>query len=72
MLGVVLAHAFGPLGLHRVEAYVDPRNEKSLRCLERAGFRREGVMRERWHVAGEARDDVVLGLLANEWAERPG
>ena len=68
-VSVVLSHAFGPLGLHRVEAYADPRNRASLRCLERAGFRREGVMRERWHVAGETRDDVVLSVLAHEWSD---
>jgi RimJ/RimL family protein N-acetyltransferase len=69
-LSVVLSHAFGPLGLHRVEAYADPQNDASLRCLARAGFRREGVMRERWHVAGQTRDDVVLGLLRHEWPPR--
>ena len=41
-VSVVLSHAFGPLGLHRVEAYADPRNRASLRCLERAGFRTRG------------------------------
>jgi RimJ/RimL family protein N-acetyltransferase len=71
-LGAVLTHAFGPLRLHRVEAYADPRNQASLRCLERAGFRREGVMRARWHVAGETRDDVVLSVLAHESGLDPG
>ena len=51
-----------------MEAYADPRNEASLRCLQRAGFRHEGVMRERWHVAGETRDDVVLSVLSHEWS----
>jgi len=59
--------AFGELGLHRLEADVDPRNEPSLRLLERLGFRREGLLRERYHVAGEVQDSVMLGLLAPEW-----
>src|SRR5262245_57479323 len=33
-LAAVLAHAFGPLGLHRVEADIDPRNAASIRALE--------------------------------------
>ena len=62
-------HAFGPLGLRRLEADVDPRNAASLRLLGRLGFRREGYQRERWRVAGGVQDSVLLGLLAHE---RPG
>ena len=35
--------------------------------LERMGFRREGLLRERWNVGGGIQDSVVLGLLAREW-----
>ena len=63
--------AFGPLRLHRLEADVDPRNERSLAVLERLGFRREGLLRERHIVAGEIQDSVMLGLLAREWTGRP-
>src|SRR6267142_3517470 len=37
-LQTLLAYAFGELGLHRIEADVDPRNEASIRTLERLGF----------------------------------
>lgn len=56
------------LGLRRIEADVDPNNSQSLRCLERIGFRREGFLRERWFVGGQAQDTVILGLLLREWA----
>ena len=59
-------HAFGALGLHRLEADVDPRNAASLRLLERLGFVREGYLRERYHVNGETQDSVLLGLLRRE------
>jgi RimJ/RimL family protein N-acetyltransferase len=61
-------HAFGALGLRRLEADVDPRNAGSLRSLKRLGFRREGLLRERWEVGGEITDSVLLGLLARDWA----
>lgn len=67
----VLDYAFGELALHRLEADVDPANEASLRSLERLGFKREGLLRERWEVAGEITDSVLLGLLAREWLDRP-
>ncbi len=58
--------AIGSLGLTRLEADVDPRNLASLRLLECLGFRREGLLRERWRVAGELQDSLLLGLLARE------
>ncbi|MCA9659597.1 MAG: GNAT family N-acetyltransferase [Myxococcales bacterium] len=65
-LAVLIDHAFGPLGLRRLEADVDPRNHRSLALLERHGFRREGYLRERWRVGGEVQDSALLGLLARE------
>lgn len=62
----LLDFAFGPLGLARMEADVDPRNERSLRLLERLGFVREGYARERWRVGGGVQDSVLLGLLPRE------
>lgn len=67
MLPVLVDFAFGPLSLHRLEADVDPRNSASLRTLARLGFRKEGYLRERYHVGGETQDSVLLGLLAAEW-----
>jgi RimJ/RimL family protein N-acetyltransferase len=66
-LPALLAFAFETLALHRLEADVDPRNARSIRVLERAGFRREGFMRERYHLAGEVQDAVMYGLLRHEW-----
>jgi RimJ/RimL family protein N-acetyltransferase len=71
-LPALLAFAFDTLGLHRIEADVDPRNAPSLRALERVGFRREGLLRERYHLAGEVQDAVVYGLLRPEWAAAAG
>lgn len=69
-LSALLEHGFGPLGLHRVEADIDPRNAASARSLERLGFVREGLLRERWIVAGEVSDSALYGLLAREWRAR--
>ena len=62
----LIDHAFGALQLHRLEADIDPRNLASARSLERLGFRREGVLRERWIVDGEVSDSALYGLLADE------
>ncbi len=65
----VLGWAFGPMGLHRVEADVEPPNTASLRLLERLGFQREGYFRERWRTRGVWTDSVMLGLLASDRAD---
>jgi len=51
------------IGLHRIEAEVDPENAASIRVLERAGFKQEGVLRERYFENGEARDSIFYGLV---------
>ena len=66
-LRLALAHAFDDLHLRRVEADVDPRNTPSWRLLEHLGFRREGLLRARWLVAGEVCDTALYGLLAEEF-----
>jgi RimJ/RimL family protein N-acetyltransferase len=65
---LAIEYAFGTMQLHRLEADVDPRNTPSLRLLDRLGFAREGVLRERWHVAGETQDSLICGLLARDYA----
>jgi RimJ/RimL family protein N-acetyltransferase len=67
--GALIAWGFGGLGLHRIEADIDPRNTASARVLERHGFQREGLLRERWIVNGELSDTAFYGLLAPEWVD---
>jgi RimJ/RimL family protein N-acetyltransferase len=69
-LAAVVDYGFGPLGLRRLEADIHPRNIASVRALERLGFEREGLLRERWQVADEISDSVLMGLLARVWRER--
>ncbi|MGZ8413710.1 MAG: GNAT family N-acetyltransferase [Gemmatirosa sp.] len=68
VLPALLTFAFAALGLHRVEADVDPRNGRSIRALERVGFVREGLQRERYLLHDEWQDAVLYGLLRRDWA----
>jgi [ribosomal protein S5]-alanine N-acetyltransferase len=70
-LRAVLAQAFEAMDLNRVEADTDPRNAASVRLLERLGFQREGLLRERWLVDGAPSDSAIYGLLQREWRGRP-
>jgi RimJ/RimL family protein N-acetyltransferase len=66
-LQALIVYAFQELGLHRIEADVDPRNSASIRTVERLGFEREGYLRERWQVNGEIQDALFFGLLRPDW-----
>jgi RimJ/RimL family protein N-acetyltransferase len=66
-LARLLRFGFEELGLNRVEADIDPRNAASARTLAGLGFRKEGLLRERWIVDGAVSDSELLGLLRRDW-----
>jgi ribosomal-protein-alanine N-acetyltransferase len=63
--------AFRRLGLHRVEANVQPGNRASLRLVRRLGFRREGYSPRYLRIQGRWRDHERWALLADESRRRP-
>jgi ribosomal-protein-alanine N-acetyltransferase len=67
----LLAYCFESLDTHRVEAEIEPENAASIRLAERLGFRREGLLRDRMFVAGEARSVLMFALLRPEWTASP-
>ncbi|MBS7545356.1 GNAT family N-acetyltransferase [Ancylobacter oerskovii] len=66
-MGALLAHGFGALDAHRIEAEIEPQNLPSERLARRLGFRREGLLRDRLQVAGRARSVAMWSLLRPEW-----
>ncbi|MBS2020073.1 MAG: GNAT family N-acetyltransferase [Deltaproteobacteria bacterium] len=62
----VLDFAFGPLGLHRVQAAIMPHNERSLRVIEKLGFRREGYAIRYLQIAGKWEDHVLFARTREE------
>jgi RimJ/RimL family protein N-acetyltransferase len=64
----VLCHyGFSVLGLHRLRVETLADNQPMLKAAERAGFRREALLRDAGWIMGRFLDEVVLGLLADEW-----
>ena len=63
---LLVDHAFSTVGLHRVEALVDPADERAVRVATRSGLRREGVLRGHGLVDAGRADRVVLARLATD------
>jgi [ribosomal protein S5]-alanine N-acetyltransferase len=64
---LTLQFAFGPAGLHRVQAAVLPRNVASRRVLEKAGFIREGRSTKYLQINGVWEDHEIFAVTADDW-----
>ncbi|MEA2459704.1 MAG: [ribosomal protein S5]-alanine N-acetyltransferase [Thermoleophilaceae bacterium] len=65
---LVLQHAFETLGLHRLEANIQPTNAASIALAKRAGFRLEGFSPRYLKIDGHWRDHERWAVLAEERA----
>ncbi len=66
-LDAVLSHAFGDLGLHRVEMRTLATNDRSHRLADRFAFTLEGVLRGAVRFPDGNRDVAVYGLLGDDF-----
>ncbi|MCL1830642.1 MAG: GNAT family N-acetyltransferase [Oscillospiraceae bacterium] len=64
---VVLKYAFYTLLLHRVDLRVLEFNTRAIRCYEKCGFIREGILRDGACIDGEYYSDVMMSILEDEY-----
>jgi RimJ/RimL family protein N-acetyltransferase len=67
VVAVLCHYGFVVRGLHRLQIETLADNAAMLRAAERNGFVREGVLRSSAWVMGEFLDEVLLGLLVQDW-----
>jgi RimJ/RimL family protein N-acetyltransferase len=63
---LLVAHLLATTSVHRVQATTDVENAAEQRALERAGFRREGVLREAQWRRGAYHDLVMYSRLRSD------
>jgi len=64
---LMLGHAFGTLGLHRIALYVFEFNERAIKAYRNAGFVIEGRSRESIWRDGRWWDELAMSVLESDW-----
>lgn len=64
---LVVDYAFEELNLNRVDLTTDEENLRAIRCYEKVGFVREGLLRQHRLVDGHFGNMVVMGVLREDW-----
>ncbi len=64
---LITQHAFMTLNLNRVWLHVHADNERGIRAYERAGFKREGILRQEQFREGRYLNTVTMAILREEW-----
>ncbi len=69
---VLVNSAFEVLPLQRIELLVLPDNVRAIRCYEKVGFKREGLLRSYIYSRGKMQDMIVMSILHEEWKRKAG
>lgn len=64
---IVIKFGFEKMKLNRIQAIIDLENTRSIRLVQRLGFKKEGVLRQNSYFNGRFRDELCFSLLKHEW-----
>lgn len=70
MVRGAVAFGFEQLGLHRISLGAFDCNEAAVHCYERAGFTREGLLRDSACVNGTYWNCHIMSILRHEWRQK--
>lgn len=63
----IVDYGFKNMNLERIEAFVSPSNEPSIRLLERMKFKKEGFLKHHYFHNSKTEDSIVFALLKSEY-----
>jgi RimJ/RimL family protein N-acetyltransferase len=63
----LLGFAFKQMNLHRVHLATYEYNERAIKCYQKCGFKLEGRMRQAHFYGGRYHDELVMGILREEF-----
>lgn len=62
-MNIGINYAFNTLGVHSIEANINPKNVASIKTAERNGFAREAYFKENYYYNGKFLDSAIYSLL---------
>jgi len=66
---IIVDYLFLSKETHRIQAHTDVRNTAALKTLEKAGFKKEGILRKYGFMKGEWTDAYSHSIIREEWKE---
>ena len=64
----VIDFGFEKMELNRIEVFIMPRNKRSIKMIKRLGFKKEGLLRQRYFDEfGNYADDILFSMLRSDW-----
>lgn len=66
---VLLKFIFNQMNIHKVKLSVYAFNERAIKCYEKCGFKKEGVLRKEIFKDGKYHDEIIMGILKEEYKE---
>jgi RimJ/RimL family protein N-acetyltransferase len=66
-INLIVNHAFTRMNLNRLQAGTVVKNVGSIRAFEKAGFQKEGILKQVYYCEGEYQDIVIMGLIKSDW-----
>ena len=66
---IMVDYLFLSKDIPRIQAHTDIENVASQKVLEKAGFKKEGILRKESFFRGEWRSSCVYSILREEWKE---
>ena len=70
-MNAVIDFGFEKMELNRIEVFIMPRNKRSIKLIKNLGFKREGLLRQRYFDEfGNYADDILFSMLRSDWKEK--
>jgi [ribosomal protein S5]-alanine N-acetyltransferase len=69
---LMIQYGFETLNLNRIFLRVYEYNPRAMKAYEKAGFKREGVLRDDTYRMGRYWDAMIMGLLREDWKKLCG
>jgi RimJ/RimL family protein N-acetyltransferase len=67
-MSVLVKFIFEQMNIHKVKLNVFSYNERAIKSYEKCGFKVEGVLRQEIFRDGKYYDEIIMGLLKEEYS----